>query len=195
MRVKEGHKDKAILEAAIKVIAENGYYGAKIHKIAEVAGVATGSIYSYYENKLQIVLAIFDEVWKELSLKIEIVERDPELTPVQKFDALLDSVFNLFTENQSLALVFAHEQNQLIRDYPDKFTPYFEKFLQTGESIVRQGISTSVFNPDVNVELLRKYLMGGISALLQSWAHNPEKNSLQEIRDQLKLFAKQGLNK
>ena len=101
----------------------------KIHKIAEVAGIATGSIYSYYENKLQIILAIFDGVWKELALKIELVEMNPELSPVQKFDALLDSVFNLFTENQSLALVFAHEQNSLLRDYPEQFTPYFEKFL------------------------------------------------------------------
>jgi len=194
MRVKEGQKDKAIIEAAIKVIAENGYYGAKIHKIAELAGVATGSVYSYYENKLQIIFAIFDNVWKELSGKLELVEQDASMSASQKLEALIDIVFNLFTENQDLALVFAHEQNILIRDYPERFTPYFEKFIMTGQKIVLQGIASGVFNPAVDVLILRKYLMGGISGCIQAWAINPDQYSLQEIRDQLKLYAHKGVN-
>ncbi len=194
MRVREGNKEKAIIEAAIKVIAENGYYGAKIHKIAELAGVATGSIYSYYENKLQIIFAIFDNVWKELYEKLELVEQDAAISPSQKLEALIDLVFNLFTENQDLALVFAHEQNVLIRDYPDKFTPYFEKFIQTGQNIISQGIASGVFNPSVNVFILRKYLMGGISGCIQAWALDPSSYSLAEIRDQLKLLAHKGVN-
>jgi TetR/AcrR family fatty acid metabolism transcriptional regulator len=194
MRVREGHKDKAIIEAAIKVIAENGYYGAKIHKIAELAGVATGSIYSYYENKLQIIFAIFDNVWRGLSGKLDLVELDTTLTPSQKLESLIDMVFDLLTENQDLALVFAHEQNVLIRDYPDRFTPYFEKFIQTGQQIVAQGITAGVFNPAVNVFILRKYLMGGISGCIQAWAIDPASYSLAEIRDQLKLLAHKGVN-
>ena len=45
MRVKEGNKEKDIIEAAISIFAKDGYRNAKISKISDAAKVATGSVY------------------------------------------------------------------------------------------------------------------------------------------------------
>jgi len=51
-------KKTKILDAAIKVFAEKGYQYATIAEIAREAGISTGLVYSYFENKLDLLLSI-----------------------------------------------------------------------------------------------------------------------------------------
>ncbi len=195
MRTREGNKEQAILEAAVKVFAESGYHAAKIHKIAELAGIATGSIYSYFQNKQQIILAIFDGVWRQLYQQIAVVEQSTEIPVIQKFDAIIDMVLDLFTEDKDRALVFVNEENHVMRDYPQEFTPYFEKFMVTGEEIVRQGIKEGKFTEGISIEILRTYLLGGIRSLLVAWATEPKKYPLSHVREDLKHFIRHGITR
>jgi len=49
-----------ILEAAIKVFAEKGFHRATTKDIARVAGIAEGTIYSYFSSKTDLLLGILD---------------------------------------------------------------------------------------------------------------------------------------
>lgn len=51
---------KQILQAAVAVFAERGFHRTAIRDIARAAGVADGTIYNYFENKLALLLAIID---------------------------------------------------------------------------------------------------------------------------------------
>lgn len=51
-----------ILDAAAKVFAEKGFHAATIKNIATEAGIAHGSIYTYFENKTALLLGIFDRM-------------------------------------------------------------------------------------------------------------------------------------
>jgi len=69
MRKKEGNKETAIIEAAVKVFAENGYHQIKNQQdLREVAGVAQqgASIYITRARKISF-LKIFDQLWLKLS--------------------------------------------------------------------------------------------------------------------------------
>jgi AcrR family transcriptional regulator len=48
----------AILEAAARVLSEEGYGGASTNRIAEVAGVSVGSLYQYFPNKDALIIAL-----------------------------------------------------------------------------------------------------------------------------------------
>ena len=50
----------AILEAAARVLVEEGYEGANTNRIAEVAGVSIGSLYQYFPNKQALVSALVE---------------------------------------------------------------------------------------------------------------------------------------
>ena len=54
-------KYKQIVDAAVIVIAENGYHQAQVSKIAKEAGVADGTIYLYFKNKEDILISLFQE--------------------------------------------------------------------------------------------------------------------------------------
>ena len=51
-----------ILDAAAKVFAEKGFHAATLKNIATEAGIAHGSIYTYFENKTALLLGIFDRM-------------------------------------------------------------------------------------------------------------------------------------
>lgn len=50
-----------IIDAAVEVIAENGYHQSQVSKIAKQAGVADGTIYLYFKNKEDILISLFKE--------------------------------------------------------------------------------------------------------------------------------------
>lgn len=56
-----GDKREAILKAAIELIAEHGFHGAPTARIAEKAGVGTGTIYRYFENKDDLIHALYKD--------------------------------------------------------------------------------------------------------------------------------------
>lgn len=193
MRTREGNKEQAIIEAAIKVFAETGYHEAKISKIAEIAGIATGSIYLYFKNKEEILKKIFFMLWERLAKDLEIVQLRDDLTPIEKLEFLLDILFDLFTENPSLAIVFSREHNINIIKSRDSESPDFSKFLATGEKIIVEGINKKVFNSNINIPIFRHFVLGGVRYILHSWAENPKDFPLSVIRQNLKFLIKKGI--
>jgi AcrR family transcriptional regulator len=55
-----------LLEAAEQIFADVGYHEASIVKITEIAGVAQGTFYLYFEGKKQI----FDELVRDLNQRV-----------------------------------------------------------------------------------------------------------------------------
>lgn len=55
-------KRSAVLRAALELIAENGFHGSPTSMIAERAGVSVGTIYRYFENKDDLIHALYEEL-------------------------------------------------------------------------------------------------------------------------------------
>ena len=64
-----------ILDAAAKVFAEKGFHSTTIKEIAAQAGIAHGTVYIYFENKIALLLAIFDR------MKASIIQEHMPLAP------------------------------------------------------------------------------------------------------------------
>lgn len=60
-------KEAAIVEAARAVFIEHGFEGAKIAEIARRAGSADGTVYLYFKNKSDLMLAVVGRFWDELT--------------------------------------------------------------------------------------------------------------------------------
>ncbi|MCX6156846.1 MAG: TetR/AcrR family transcriptional regulator [Ignavibacteriota bacterium] len=193
MRKKEGNKEVDILSAAIKVFAESGFFDAKIAKIAELANVSIGSIYVYYKNKDDILYKIFEQIWGGLYNNLDSLVSRKDLTMVEKYDAMIDMIFDTFTENSATAIVVAHEQQRIVMRTPEKFTPYYEKFVGLGEKIVKEGIKKGTFNQNINVNIFRHFLLGAFRDLINSWAVSPKEFPLNTMRQNIKFLSKYGL--
>lgn len=182
------------MEAAVTVFAEYGYHNAKISKIAEVANVATGSVYVYYKNKEAILLKIFEEIWRPLYTELVKIANHDSLSPAEKLDYLIDLVFDSFIENPAKALVFVNEQNHLIQRQPKSFTNYYDLFMSEGEKIISSGIANGSFR-EIDLNIFKIFIIGGLRNLLHNWAQNPRSLELNQIRQNVKFFCKHGIMK
>lgn len=193
MRVKEGNKEKDILEAAIRIFAENGFHQSKISQITDAANVATGSVYLYFKNKQEILEKIFEILWNELLSDFESLATNSKLTPIEKLDGMIDLLFDKFIENPSLAIVFVNEQNYLLQQGENKFSDYYTSFLDKGIDIVKSGIEQKTLWSEVDLTFFKYFILGAVRNLLHLWAHNPEKYSLNKIRHNVKYLMKHGI--
>ncbi len=194
MRLKEGNKEQDILNAAIEIFAEYGFYKSKIVDIADKSNVAIGSVYVYYKNKHDILLKIFDNIWHPLYNELKQIVDNKNLSHPEKFDYLIDLVFDSFIEEPKKAIVFVNEQNYLMKEHPNKFTNYYDLFIKEGEKIFSSGVRAGVYNK-INISIFRKFILGGLRELLREWANNPSTRSLNKIRQSVKFFCKHGIIK
>ena len=76
---------EAILQSARELIAQGGIKDAQIQAIAERAGVSSGLVYRYFDNKSQVLIEVLSEaIQHEVKILNHIAES--ELSSKQKFD-------------------------------------------------------------------------------------------------------------
>lgn len=62
VRKKDPEKRMAIIQACIKLIADQGLNNVPTSSIAKIAGVAEGTIFSYFPNKSELYNAVYLEI-------------------------------------------------------------------------------------------------------------------------------------
>ena len=91
---------EAILKAAMLCVAEFGYEGTSMRKIADKAGVGVGSIYEYFEDKEMIYEAMADSLVKE---SVEFIsEITPDLVKLETRSVIIQLLnrFKVFMEKE-----------------------------------------------------------------------------------------------
>ncbi|WP_299979764.1 TetR/AcrR family transcriptional regulator [uncultured Pseudoteredinibacter sp.] len=130
-----------ILDAARQIIALKGFSGLTVATAAKQAGVATGSMYRYFPNKIELCTALFRQLsGREVDEMRAIAKLD--LSPAQ---ALARCCFN-FTQRafrapvQSYALMAepldpALEMERLVyrRAYADVYQSIIERGIEAGD--------------------------------------------------------------
>lgn len=71
MRKKDDSLRELLLAAARDIVAEKGSEALNIRVLASRAGIATGTIYNYFENKDDILLSLADEYWKKALVELK----------------------------------------------------------------------------------------------------------------------------
>ena len=103
-RAAGGDKRDAILEAALALFVERGFFGTAVPEIADRAGVGAGTIYRYFESKEALVNAIYRQ--EKLRFAREVLDGFPAAsTTREQFRALWMRMAKYATENQD-AFVF-----------------------------------------------------------------------------------------
>ena len=87
-------KTRRILEAATTLFREQGYDSARIEDIAEMAEVSVGTLYNYYQNKGDILVAtVAMEVTEVLEGGARIVS-NPPLNVAEALRTLIDQYYD-----------------------------------------------------------------------------------------------------
>lgn len=68
--------EQKIYENALSLFAAKGYNQVSMKNVAEASGIAVGTLYNYYSNKLDLFLSVFKEHINQVYLKLnELIEK------------------------------------------------------------------------------------------------------------------------
>ncbi len=193
MRLKKEEKAKKILNAAIKVFAEDGYRDAKISRIAQLAGVAHGSVYTYYRNKEDLLYHMIATIWQDLGEKIDAISKNDELDPLQKVHEMVKTAYDVFTANPRLGLVVIKEHNELRKKGIDASRSEYEHLVVAFSKTFAQGVEQGFFDPTIDAPTFLHFIFGGLYHLIHLWADNPRLYDLDLMRQQSGYYVQQCL--
>src|SRR5690606_13319627 len=108
---KDRPKYRQIIDAAVVVIAENGYHASQVSKIAKQANVADGTIYLYFKNKEDILISVFKEKMGHFIEKID-QAINKQKTVSDKLLTLIKMHYKQLSESPHLAIVTQLELRQ-----------------------------------------------------------------------------------
>ncbi|MBM7691999.1 TetR/AcrR family fatty acid metabolism transcriptional regulator [Peribacillus deserti] len=173
-------KFKQIIDAAVVVIAENGYHQAQVSKIAKQAGVADGTIYLYFKNKEDILISLFQE---KMGTFVETIEAELKQADnaSDKLLVLIQQHFGQLSDDRHLAIVTQLELRQSNKELRIKINDVLKGYLELMEKIIDEGISNGEFSEDLDKKLARQMIFGTIDETVTTWVMNEQKYSLTQM--------------
>lgn len=161
-------KRSAILRAAIRVFANNGYFNAKVADIAREAGVADGTVYLYFKSKEEILHSIFDR-----SMEEAIADGRKRLAGVSDPREKLRRIAELHLErlgaDRDLAVVFQVELRGSTKFMEEFSAAGFAEYLALIRMTIEEGQREGVFRPELNAKVAAKILFGALDEMATNW--------------------------
>ncbi|WLR44133.1 TetR/AcrR family transcriptional regulator [Bacillus carboniphilus] len=173
-------KYKQIIDAAVIVIAENGYHASQVSKIAKQAGVADGTIYLYFKNKDDILISLFKE---KMGLFVEKIEQQIEgkETAEEKLYALIEKHLALLAEDHHLAIVTQLELRQSNKELRLRINEVLKGYFLVLDQIIEYGIQRNEFRKELNTKVARNMIFGTIDEAVTTWVMNDQKYDLVNL--------------
>jgi AcrR family transcriptional regulator len=152
-----------IVEAAAELFRSVGYEGARIEEIASMAEVSVGTIYNYFQNKGDVLVAIVSmEVHEVLSAGLRIIAKPPKNVG-KSIDALIATYIEhslvylskemwrqaMATSTQQPDSPFGKAYSALDRELADQTCNLIMKLQQQGsarDEIDARGVGELLFN-------------------------------------------------
>ncbi|MFM9141102.1 MAG: TetR/AcrR family transcriptional regulator [Solirubrobacterales bacterium] len=97
-------RDRAadVRRALRSLVAQGGFHGAAMSAVAQGAGVATGTAYTYYASKEELVVATYVETKAEMG-DAAMDAADPGLAPEQRFISVWLAIYHHLKEDPDRA--------------------------------------------------------------------------------------------
>ncbi|UTR15545.1 TetR family transcriptional regulator [Salipaludibacillus sp. LMS25] len=168
MGKKRGQKYEQIIDAAVKVIAKNGYHQSQVSKIAKEAGVADGTIYLYFKNKEDILISLFEEKMGHFVDRIKEKMRT-ETSVEKKLLILIEMHFMQLEMDHDLAIVTQLELRQSNIAIRYKVNEVLKGYLTLIDSVIEEGMEKGVFGKNLDLRLTRQLIFGAMDEVVTNW--------------------------
>lgn len=166
--MKNVDKTEVILDAAIRVFAEKGYYGARVSDIAKEAGIAYGLVYHYFKSKEDLMVSIFRTRWDEFISAIKRAIEEEE-GPVQMIRKIISFLFHSYKNDPMMIEVMIMDVAKSSRSFTDESIRHFKEVFSLIAGVVKQGKEMGIFNQGLDETLTAYAIYGSVERIMLWW--------------------------
>lgn len=191
--MKNQDKHHKIIEAAIKVFAQHGFFNSRISEIAKEANVADGTIYLYFNNKYDILISLFEEEMGKIitNMRQRLAEEENHLKQLEIFAQVH---LKIVEENRNLAEVLQVEIRQSTKFMKEYRNRKFAEYVNIISSIIKKGQEEGVIRKDVIPGIAKRAFFGALDEMSRFWILSPQKKySISTAAKQISDFFISGI--
>jgi AcrR family transcriptional regulator len=148
--------DRAILDATVDVLAEEGVSGLTVEAVAQRAGVGKATIYRRFRDKEDLLTGVI------ATLGDDVVAPEQSLGTRQALVALVEQVWDAMSRSRAWRIM--PRLVSCADSHPELFSCYFRTVVAPRHALVaevlRRGIERGEIRPDLDLDLAAAVLLG-----------------------------------
>jgi len=186
------NKHQRILDAAIEVIAEHGFFHSRVSEIADRAGVADGTIYLYFKNKDELLMAAIDSAFHRFIRRAK-VALDEITDPREKLRRMAFLHLEGLGANRNLAIVFQTELRHSAKFLGQFSHNLMVEYFDVIKGVLREGQTAGVFRAEMSVTIAAHCFFGAVDEIVTSWILSDRDHQLSSLADSVVSIVLKGV--
>ncbi|HYA93902.1 MAG TPA: TetR/AcrR family transcriptional regulator [Thermodesulfobacteriota bacterium] len=181
---RDSERRNRILTSATRIIGEKGFQNATIAEIAREAGIGDATIYEYFKNKEDLLLAIPVETTKDLIAQIN----EHMMGIKGAFNRLRKFIWwwlNYVEKNPGYGVVVLLELKTSKTYVSTEAYQAARNFYQIILNIIKEGQEEEAIKREINPYLARSLCVGAMEHIIIRWLLKDRKYSLLQYADEL----------
>ena len=154
-------REAEILDSARQVFSEKGYGAAAVAEIAARAGVVEGTVYSYFESKRALLIAVMKVFFEELITNTESGLRAVRGTENQ-LRFVIRRHLETFTSDLGLCRVIIREARPDVALYDEAILELNRRYTGLALSVLEKGVENGALRKNIVPSVIRDLIYGGI---------------------------------
>jgi TetR/AcrR family fatty acid metabolism transcriptional regulator len=175
-------KYQRILDAAVAVFADKGFFTARISDIADRASVADGTVYLYFKSKEEILMTAintaFDAFMRQARSELEKIS-----DPSDRLRRLAFLHLDALGSNRNLAVVFQMELRQSTRFLSEFSHHHMIEYLTLVGNAISDGQANGLFRPELPAKIAANCFFGALDEMVTTWVLNQHDYRLANVAD------------
>jgi TetR/AcrR family transcriptional regulator, fatty acid metabolism regulator protein len=161
-------KRRLILDAAIRVFANQGFHHCRVSDVADEAGVAYGLVYHYFGSKEEILNQIFSERWQLMLDAIAEIDRR-QVPAREKLYAVASFIIDSYHHEPDLMKVIIVEVTRAANTFGREHLEKIREAYAMIAAIVESARADGSFKEDISADFAAMCFYGAIEQLLSGW--------------------------
>ncbi|AZQ71192.1 MULTISPECIES: TetR/AcrR family transcriptional regulator [Streptomyces] len=179
---------RKLFEAAVTLIAEQGFSSTTVDEIAERAGVAKGTVYYNFASKT----VLFEELLRHgIELLTDSLQAAADETAerggsrVDALDAMIRAGLDFITRYPSLTQLYVAELWRTNRAWQSTLMQVRQKAIAVIEAVLTEAVATGELSTELDIPLTASALFGMVLVAALDWQSFQPERSIDEVHSAL----------
>ncbi|MBT2543648.1 TetR/AcrR family transcriptional regulator [Streptomyces sp. ISL-44] len=180
-----------LYEAAVTLIAEQGFSATTVEEIAERAGVAKGTVYYNFASKNDL----FEELLRHgvglLTVSLRTAAEETEArggSRVEALDAMIRAGLVFIDRYPAFTQLYVAELWRTNRAWQSTLMVVRQEAVAVVETVLREGVERGELSAEIDVQLTAAALVGMVLVAALDWQSFQSERSLDDVHSALSLL-------
>ncbi|MBC2878753.1 MULTISPECIES: TetR/AcrR family transcriptional regulator [Streptomyces] len=181
---RRGRTRRRLFEAAVTLIAEQGFSSTTVDEIAERAGVAKGTVYYNFASKT----VLFEELLRDgIELLTVSLRQAADATAargggrVDALDAMVRAGLDFIARYPALMQLYVAELWRTNRAWQSTLMQVRQKAIAVIEGVLAEAVAEGELSPEIDVPLTASALFGMVLVAALDWQSFQPERSVEDV--------------